>query len=281
MAAVSQFLPRPYRNASSPSLASAAFPASLRRPATLGLRSPVPTAEATEAQGPDSGVFLVAEGPSAPPQGRAQEGHSADADLALRAARGEASAQSALVKRYTALVKSKLRACLGSQDLEDHVQETFLRFFERLHVLREPNAVGSFLVGIALRVASTELRRRRHARERVTETGDLPEVQGYTDDFLGREAVRRLDQVLASLSPEARALFQLRFVDELELVDVARSTGTSLATAKRHLSKASTLIATLVAKDAALADYHRPSSDCSIRRLRARSGAEGTLPLSA
>ena len=53
-----------------------------------------------------------------------------------------------------------LRRSLGLWcDVDDQVQEVFIRFFRNLHTLRDPKVVRSFLIGITLRVASGELRR--------------------------------------------------------------------------------------------------------------------------
>ena len=185
-----------------------------------------------------------------------------DAELASAAASGDAAARRALWRRYVALVRWKLRRCIGTDDLEDHVQEAFLRFFERLPKLREHAAVRSFLVGISLRVGATELRRRRYNRLRLTDDGEVPEGRGVkAPDHGARAALVRFDQLLASMEPRARTVFELRYVEELELSDVARALGTSVATTKRHLSRISARVFAMVERDPALAEYWRPLGD--------------------
>jgi RNA polymerase sigma-70 factor (ECF subfamily) len=189
-----------------------------------------------------------------------------DADLASAAAGGDAAARRALWRRYVALVRWKLRRCIGTDDLEDHVQEAFLRFFERLPKLREHAAVRSFLVGIALRVGATELRRRRYNRLRLTDDGEVPEGHGVkAPDHGARAALVRFDQMLASMDPRARTVFELRYVEERELSDVARALGTSVATTKRHLSRISARVFAMVERDPALAEYWRPQGDLGPR----------------
>src|SRR3569832_1550010 len=81
-----------------------------------------------------------------------------DATIATAAARGEAWAASAVWDRHSVLVRGVLRRSLGAQDVDDHVQEVFLRFFRHAGELRDPAALRSFLIGIALRSAGSELR---------------------------------------------------------------------------------------------------------------------------
>src|SRR5262245_34542217 len=88
-----------------------------------------------------------------------------DAAIARAAAEGHAGAASIAWDRFSPLVRGLLRRSFGPQtDVEDLLQEVFLRFFRQLPTLRDPAAVRSFLIGITIRVVGTELRRRRVRR---------------------------------------------------------------------------------------------------------------------
>jgi RNA polymerase sigma-70 factor (ECF subfamily) len=82
----------------------------------------------------------------------------------------------------------------------------------------------------------------------------LPEA-GYSADPAGREAVRRLYAVLDQVGDRARVLFVLRFVEQLELVEMSEALGCSLATVKRRLAKASQRVLVLARREPALAAY--------------------------
>lgn len=179
-----------------------------------------------------------------------------DAELARSAGRGDPRAAVAIFARYRAFVRSVLRRWAGDQDLDDMVQEVFLRLFRRLPYLRQPDALRSFLFGISARVACTELRRRRTSGLRLTRTGDLPEiVERPRDDGVAREVLWRFEAILARLAPTMRSAFVLRYIDRSELLDVARALGISLSTAKRHLARASARVFTMAERDPALAPY--------------------------
>jgi hypothetical protein len=107
---------------------------------------------------------------------------SPDDVLALAASAGNARAYAIISRRYASRVRAKLHHWIGPHDIDDHVQDVFLRLFEQLPRLRDPGALRGFLVGITLRIACTELRRRRRSRMRLSATGELPEPRVVVDD---------------------------------------------------------------------------------------------------
>jgi RNA polymerase sigma-70 factor (ECF subfamily) len=183
-----------------------------------------------------------------------------DATLARLAAAKDPRAAAALWDRYATLVRGILRRTLGpSADVEDLVQDAFIGLFRTLPGLRDPDALRSFVVGTALRVARSELRRRRVRRWlSLTPTGLLPDraQQGATDPE-ARRAVKRLYEVLDQIDDRGRMAFVLRHLEGYELTEVAEALGCSLATAKRSLSKAQDRVNAMVTRDPLLAPYAR------------------------
>lgn len=180
-----------------------------------------------------------------------------DAALVRGAVEGHPGAARILWDRHSRLVRGLLRRTIGpDQDVEDLVQEVFLRFFASAKSLREPSALSSFLVGISLRVARSELRRRRIRRWlSLTESGTLPEVEDPGVDHEERQAVRRFYGLLDELGTTARLIFVLRHVEGCELNDVAEHLECSLATVKRRLSRANQLVEKRAASDPLLSRY--------------------------
>jgi RNA polymerase sigma-70 factor (ECF subfamily) len=181
---------------------------------------------------------------------------SPDDALAIAACAGDPRAAAIISKRYAARVRSKLHHWIGPQDIDDHVQDVFVRLFEQLPRMRDPSALRGFLVGITLRIACTELRRRRRSRLRITATGDLPEPRATVDDKgPAREALWRFESILDKLTPSSRRVFVLRYVEKLELTDVASRMNVSVATAKRHLARAAATVSAMVQREPALSEY--------------------------
>jgi len=197
---------------------------------------------------PPSGVW-------ASPSNR--DGGAEDAALVRAAWAGDRRAHVAIWRKYTVLVRSKIGRSIGGQDVEDHVQEVFLRLFEYLSQLRDPTALRSFIIGITLRVAGTELRRRRcRWWLSLTPTGELPDPHPWADDGSDmREVLGRLLAVLGKLTPHSSRVFELRYIEEKELADVAKTMNISLATAKRHLARASARVFAMAEREPALAGF--------------------------
>src|SRR5579864_4080349 len=84
---------------------------------------------------------------------------------------------------HASLVRRILRRMLGPVDVEDGVQDAFLRLFRDLGSLRDPSALRSYLIGITLHVAKSELRRRRARRWLLlSDDGDLAEPDALPAD---------------------------------------------------------------------------------------------------
>lgn len=186
-----------------------------------------------------------------------------DAGLARAIAEGHAAAPGMVWDRYATLVRGVLRRALGpGADVDDQVQIAFLELFREAKNLRDPSALRAFLIGITVRVARAELRRRRVRRWlRLTDDGAVPEAAADDLDEDAREAVARLYVVLERLDDKSRMLFVLRHVQGLELTETAEALGISLATAKRRLAKVTARVHAMAARDPILASYLGPGEE--------------------
>jgi RNA polymerase sigma-70 factor (ECF subfamily) len=190
-----------------------------------------------------------------------------DAQLVSWAVAGDSDAATAIWSRYIVLVRTILRRSLGTQDVDDISQEVFMGLYRSLADLRDANSLRSFIIGITLRVAGTELRRRRaRAWLRLTPTGSLAEYDlPACDDPEAKRALNRLYAILDQLGTRARLAFVLRHIEGMELTEVAEALGISLATTKRQLARASARVFAMVERDPALSDYIR-AADASNRK---------------
>jgi RNA polymerase sigma-70 factor (ECF subfamily) len=159
--------------------------------------------------------------------------------------------------RLSPLVLRVLRRYFGpGPDRQDLCQEVFLRFFTRIDELRDRTALRSFLIGICLGVAQNELRRAKVRRWIfLTQSGDLPDAPINGSDPEAREATERVYKILAGVSAEDRSLFVTRYIEKMELAEIAVAIGRPLSTTKRRLARATRRIAARMSGDPALADY--------------------------
>ncbi len=184
-----------------------------------------------------------------------------DAALVRAVIAGHSSAAGSLWDRYGPTIHGLLRRILGPDgEVEDHAQETFLQFFRQADKLRDPTALRPFLMGIAVRVARSALRRRRLRRWLfLTSDGVVPDQSAESVDGEAREALRRLYAILDRLDDRSRLLYVLRHIEGLELTASAEASGVSLATAKRHLAKATARVRAMAERDPLLAPYLDPT----------------------
>jgi RNA polymerase sigma-70 factor, ECF subfamily len=227
-------------------------------------RAPAPLPEAPaplleEEVAPTSGVLPIAaraDSTPAPSPSVSIDASSQDDVLSVAACAGNPRAAAIIIRRYAERVRWKLHKLIGSQDIDDHVQDVFVRLFEQLPRMRDPGALRGFLTGITFRIACTELRRRQRSRIGVTATGELPEPCVSLDDKgPAQEAVWRFESILNDLAPSSRRVFLLRYVEKLELTEVALQARISVATAKRHLARAAATVSAMAKREPALAEY--------------------------
>jgi RNA polymerase sigma-70 factor (ECF subfamily) len=161
--------------------------------------------------------------------------------------------------RFGPMVHRLLLRTLGPEgDLEDLSQEVFITFFDRVKTLRDPRTVTAFLMSITAFKIRYFLRWRWLRRWLFlpgrSEPVDLRSVEQAPE---AREALVRFFKVLDRLSPVDRTAFTLRFVEEMELREVAAAIDLSLATTKRRLTRAWKRVALLVSRDPALEQFLR------------------------
>lgn len=170
---------------------------------------------------------------------------------------GRPWAERALLERYGAHVERVLTHILGSHtDLDDLAQEVFVRALARVEDLREPQALKGWLAGFAVNVAREAIRRKRRRWWQVLRPPEeTPELAAPTASGEDRAALRAFYDVLGALDEDARVAFALRFVEGMELTQIAAACGVSLATIKRRISAAETEFCARGRAHEALADW--------------------------
>jgi RNA polymerase sigma-70 factor (ECF subfamily) len=186
-----------------------------------------------------------------------------DSELVLLAREKDARAATLIWDRYAGLVRGVLYRSLGpGHEIEDLLQDVFIGFFRNVASLRETASLKPFLVGIAVRTALTELRKRRVRRWiRLSADGLLPEMAAADTDPRAKEAVRRLYAVLNELSDRERMAFVLRHAEGNELTETAALLGVSLATVKRVLRRAEGLVESRAREDDLLCAWTERSDE--------------------
>ncbi len=152
------------------------------------------------------------------------------------------SAFAALVRRHGPMVLSVCRRVLHhAQDAEDAFQVTFLILARRADSIRKRESVGSFLHGVAYRVAqklkSKETRRQAHESSLARDT-----TADAINDIHWRELHLVLDEELRKLPQKYRAPLVLCYLEGKTRDEAARQLGWTKAVFRRRLEQGRTAL---------------------------------------
>jgi RNA polymerase sigma-70 factor (ECF subfamily) len=182
-----------------------------------------------------------------------------DAALVMAVRAGREDGLSEIVRRCGPDVDRILRRLLGPDpELEDLAHEVFVAAFLALDQLRDPHALRSWLVGIAVRKARKLIgRRKRWSFIRSVAPADLPEHAASASSPDLSDALRSTYRILSALPVDDQIAFALRQIDGMELTAVAEVTAVSLATAKRRIARARRRFVELARRNEELAPWVR------------------------
>lgn len=138
-----------------------------------------------------------------------------------------------------------------SEDAADVYQETFLRVYRNLHTFRFDCSFQTWLYRIVSNLCLDVLRKRKSRKEESTvldtENGIhdraevIPEERAEANPqrkLLSGELQRRIETVLAGLSPRERTVFEMRHYEGMRLRAIGDALGTSEEAAKNCLFRA-------------------------------------------
>ena len=164
--------------------------------------------------------------------------------LAPRAAVREESPQAArakaLVGEYFDFIWRSLRQLgVPDADVDDATQQVFVIATQKLERI-EPGCERSYLYSIALRIAARA--RRTRDRRREVADGDLVQHEDPSPDpeeaAARRHALELLDEVLAGMPLQLRAVFTLYELEEVNVPEIAAMLGIPVGTVASRLRRA-------------------------------------------
>lgn len=166
-----------------------------------------------------------------------------DASTFQRARRGDHGAFRQLVERYHrptfALLWRILEHDHSQQDIEDLVQETFLRVYRALQRF-DPNGpakLSTWILTIGARLALNERRRASVVHLPLQSVSELPGSERADSRLKARRIRQALRQALQQLKPRYRAVVVLREYHGFSYEEIAAATELDLNTVKSRLAR--------------------------------------------
>jgi RNA polymerase sigma-70 factor, ECF subfamily len=155
-------------------------------------------------------------------------------ELLSRALAGETAAFGALVREQQSSVYSlAMRMLSDRQQAEDLAQEVFLRLYRNLSSISSAAHLAFWLRKVTVNGAIDRLRREDYRTVPLTAAADLPGATEEPDPLLQQH----LRLLLQQLAPAPRAVLLLRYQEDLDPVEIARTLSMSVNTVKSHLRR--------------------------------------------
>jgi len=169
-----------------------------------------------------------------------------DRDLAVRARRGDAAAYGELVERYQTSVFNVCYRMMGNrQEAEDMSQESFLRGYDRLATFDPARPFGPWIRRVAANYCLNRLAVRRPVTLPLEDEHEISRGAPRRQVEQAAEAADRSQEIreaLMRLTPQYRAVIELRHFQELSYNEIAQVLGISLPQVKSHLFRARRLL---------------------------------------
>lgn len=167
-----------------------------------------------------------------------------EAEIIQDALQGEESAFSSLVDLHQTHVYNLCYRMLGSpQEAEDAAQETFWRAYRNLQRYDPSRSFITWLLSIAAHYCIDQQRRRRLPTIELDELLDMENFTpdpgpGPENDVTEKEEVEEIQQHLAQLNPNDRAILILRYFHELSEDELCTALSISKSAVKSRLHRA-------------------------------------------
>jgi RNA polymerase sigma-70 factor (ECF subfamily) len=168
-----------------------------------------------------------------------QEDDRTDLDLVARWKAGDQRAATVLVERHADAVARFVCSLGARRDIEDVVQDTFVRAFGSIDGFRGESSLRTWLFSIARRLVLDQRRaERRRGEEVAVQEGDARTEFDSLDSVMADETERRMRDAVEQLTPTQREVFVLRVGEGMSYKEIADCVGTTEGAARVHYHNA-------------------------------------------
>ena len=157
-----------------------------------------------------------------------------------------------MVCQYSEPLYWHIRALVGShEDTDDILQEVFVKVWKALPGFRGDSSIQTWLWRIATNEALSILRKQK-VRAALSFSSIDAEAERVLDSdpwFDGDAAQRRLAVAVAKLPAKQRAVFCMRYFEELPYEEISGITGTSVGALKASYHQAAEKVKVMVTEE--------------------------------
>jgi RNA polymerase sigma-70 factor (ECF subfamily) len=162
-----------------------------------------------------------------------------DLDLIARWKAGDQAAATRLVEKHSAALARFAASSGARNDIDELVQDTFIRAFNSLDGFRGESSFRTWLFTIERRLLLDRVRaEKRKGRGVEIKEGDAVTEFDALDGMVAGEMEGRLQRAIERLSPTQRQVFSLRVAEGMSYKDIAGAVGTTEGAARVHYHNA-------------------------------------------
>ncbi len=152
------------------------------------------------------------------------------------AANGDTLAFERLYRRHVPRIHSLARWLMSREDVDDVLQEVFIRAWEKLRSFRGDAAFGTWLHRLATNVILRE--RERYRRDENRNSGSLVEVENAPSAPVTPELISDIETAVDRLPERARQVFVLHDMEGYRHEEIGKVLGVSVGTSRSQLHHA-------------------------------------------
>ena len=154
-------------------------------------------------------------------------------------------ALSAMYEKHHRIIFAQLRGRVDGQDTEDvlhSILDRMLRSMDRLNTMdeiRQAMYIRSIARNAAMDYLRARVRRRNHMADATDEDmADLADSQPRVEDMvLTRDTLAQMRRLIAALPAPKRDLLEMKYVQEMDDGQIARTLGISRVNVRQRLSR--------------------------------------------
>jgi RNA polymerase sigma-70 factor, ECF subfamily len=162
-----------------------------------------------------------------------------DLELIARWKTGNQAAATRLVEKHSAALARFAASAGARSDIDELVQDTFVRAFSSLDGFRGESSFRTWLFTIERRLLLDRVRAEKRRRGGVEiQEGDAVTEFDALDGMVAGETEGRLHRAIERLSPTQRQVFTLRVAEGMSYRDIADAVGTTEGAARVHYHNA-------------------------------------------
>ena len=172
-----------------------------------------------------------------------QRGTLEDNELVARTLEGDVRSYEELVSRYERLVGRVLYPYAKREiSVEDLVQETFLKAYDKLETFNPDYRFKTWLMTIANNLGVDTLRRRRETVEFNPDLHGVSSSQGPEARIVDADRYRSLQEAILELPETYSVPLILRYTEEMSYAEIAETMGITTSAVKSRLFRARNML---------------------------------------